>query len=118
MIGQAAPGPYTENTRINASSAAPVNMIVPGLAWSPNTIVVKAGDTITLNITNCTTFQHNFVGPGLGVSDQGVNVPVAGDATVKFTAPSTPGKYMFWCSVKTPNGTHAERGQTGEVIVQ
>ncbi|HLG72233.1 MAG TPA: cupredoxin domain-containing protein [Chloroflexota bacterium] len=120
MVGEAAPGPYTPTTPVAETSGTPVKVTVPGLAWSPNTITVKAGDNVTLNITNCTTFQHNFVAPSLGVSSDGIRVPAAGDnIEVTFKAPDKPGKYMFWCSVKPPNGlSHAERGQTGEIIVQ
>jgi plastocyanin len=48
-----------------------------------------------------------------------VDIPTAADATVTFKAPDKPGKYMFWCTV-APAGSlsHAERGMTGEVIVQ
>ncbi|MBV9120172.1 MAG: cupredoxin domain-containing protein [Chloroflexi bacterium] len=91
-----------------------------GLTFKDNVLVVKAGDTITLNITNCATFAHNITSSSLKI-DPPVQLPVGGtDVAVKFTAPTQPGTYMFWCST-TPPGTsvsHAERGMTGEVIVQ
>ncbi len=89
-----------------------------GLAFQANTIVVKAGDNVTLNITNCNTFLHQFLAPSLGVTNK-VDIPAGGDANVTFKAPDRPGKYMFWCPVEPPNGLpHAQRGQTGEIIVE
>lgn len=118
MTGEAAPGPYTENTRVTETAGTPVKVVVPGLSFAPNTIVAKPGDTVTLNITNCTTFQHNFYSPALNVTNK-LDIPAAADSTVTFKAPDKPGKYMFWCSVTPPNSlSHAERGMTGEVIVQ
>ncbi|HVA25114.1 MAG TPA: cupredoxin domain-containing protein [Chloroflexota bacterium] len=120
MTGEAAPGPYTENTRVTETAGAAVKVQTIGLAFRANTIVVKAGDNVSLNFTNCAAFQHDFISPALGVNTK-VNIPVGGDATVTFKAPNKPGKYMFWCN--TPSGpsnplNHAERGMTGEVIVQ
>ncbi len=118
MTGEAAPGPYTENTRVTATAGTPLKVIVPSLSFAPNTIVVKAGDSVTLNIINCTAFQHNFYSPALSVNNK-LDLPIAADTTVTFKAPDKPGKYMFWCTVTPPGAlSHAERGETGEVIVQ
>lgn len=118
VIGEAAPGPYKATAPVTETAGTPVKLQAIGVAFEANTIMVKAGDNVTLNITNCATFQHNFVSPALGVATK-VDIPVGGDATVTFKAPDKPGKYMFWCSVKPATGpSHAERGMTGEVIVQ
>jgi len=96
-----------------------VKLQAQGLTWVNNTIVVKAGQKIDVNLTNCSTFAHAFVSPSLGVSDK-VDLPAAADnVTFSFTAPNQPGKYMFWCPVTPPGGaSHASRGETGVVIVQ
>ena len=122
MIGQAAPGPYKENQRVAATAGAPVKLqaglFAGNLAFQANTITVKAGDNVTLNITNCGTALHQFMSPALGVTNK-VDIPQGGDANVTFKAPDRPGKYMFWCPVEPPGAaSHASRGQTGEVIVQ
>lgn len=93
-----------------------------GLTFRDNTLVVKAGQAVTLDVVNCSPFGHNFVSPSLKVSQ--VDLPkaatVADKTTIAFTAPTQPGKYMFWCSTVPQPGqpSHAERGMTGEVIVQ
>ena len=122
VIGQAAPGPYKENQRVAATAGAPVKLqaglFAGNLAFQANTITVKAGDNVTLNITNCGTALHQFMSPALGVTNK-VDIPQGGDANVTFKAPDRPGKYMFWCPVEPPGAaSHASRGQTGEVIVQ
>ncbi|MFI5266827.1 MAG: hypothetical protein ACHQ7M_05550 [Chloroflexota bacterium] len=120
MTGEAAPGPYTENTPVTETAGTPVKLQTIGFTFRANTIVVKPGDSVSLNFTNCATFQHDFISPALGVTSK-VDIPVSGDATVTFKAPDKPGKYMFWCN--TPSGptnplNHGERGMTGEIIVQ
>jgi plastocyanin len=120
VTGEPAPGPYTENGQVTATTGTPVKLQTIGITFQANTIVVKAGDNVTLNLTNCATFQHNFMSPALGVPNK-VDIPVGGDANVTFKAPDKAGKYMFWCS--TPSGptnplSHGERGMTGEIIVQ
>lgn len=93
-------------------------MFAPGTAYTPNTIVVKAGDSVTLNVTNCSTFAHTFISPGVGLTNK-TDVPTGGDVNITFKAPAKAGKYMFWCTVEPPSGLpHAARGQTGEIIVQ
>jgi len=89
-----------------------------GVSFQTNTITVKAGDKVELDFTNCATFAHNFTAPGLNTPV--VDIPgAAPNVPVTFTAPTTPGRYMFWCSI-APAGSpsHAERGMTGEIIVQ
>jgi len=104
----------TAGTAVKMQSVA----VGSGYPFQPNTIVVKAGDMVTLNITNCQTFLHQFVGPSLSITNK-VDIPGGGDANITFKAPDKPGKYMFWCPVEPPTGLpHAARGQTGEVIVQ
>ena len=122
VVGEAAPGPYTENQRITATAGQPVKIINANSPQNTpiflaNTIVVKAGDQITLNVTNCSTAFHNIQSPALKMNK--TDIPVGEDVTIRFTAPTQPGKYMFWCSAGPANGpTHAERGDTGEIIVQ
>jgi plastocyanin len=119
ILGQAAPGPYTEKARATVPSGTPTNILVRQLAFTTNTLVVKAGDTVNLTFTNCDTFAHNFISPSLK-ADPATDIPAAASSTaVSFTAPTQPGTYMFWCSVQPVGAlTHAERGMTGEVIVQ
>jgi len=119
VTGEAAPGPFTANGQVTAAPGTPVKLQNIGLTFQANTIVVKAGDPVTLNVTNCVTFAHNFLSPALGVNTA-VDIPAgASDVNITFNAPSKPGKYMFWCPLRPPGSlSHVERGMTGEVIVQ
>jgi plastocyanin len=99
------------------NAGTPGKVYVPGLYFAPNTITVKAGEQVTLNFTNCSTFAHNFTSPALGTPK--TDIPAGADVNVTFTAPSKAGKYMYWCSVQPPSSlSHGERGETGEIIVQ
>jgi plastocyanin len=88
-----------------------------GITFDTNTITVKAGEKVDLAISNCATFGHNFTSPSLKVEPVTIGAAAA-DVPVSFTAPTTPGKYMFWCTIASATGTHGERGMTGEIIVQ
>ncbi|MBV8083818.1 MAG: hypothetical protein JO247_03290 [Chloroflexi bacterium] len=95
-----------------------MNVQIVGLVFKTNTITVKAGDAVKLSFTNC-SFAHAFVAPSLGVPDKVDIAAGADNVAVSFTAPTTPGKYMFWCPIQPPGGlSHAERGETGVIIVQ
>ncbi|HEX6513666.1 MAG TPA: hypothetical protein VF157_15290, partial [Chloroflexota bacterium] len=119
ITGEPAPGPYQEEGRITVTAGQPAKLQAQGLVWVNNTLVVKAGQKVDVSMTNCSAFAHAFVSPSLGVNDK-VDLPAAADnVSFSFTAPSTPGKYMFWCPVQPPGGlSHASRGETGMVIVE
>ena len=75
------------------------------LAFSPATLDVSAGASVTVNYMNNSNLPHNiqfFDGsdssaPSLGASTVGTGPNDA--QTVSFTAPTTPGDYFFWCDV-------------------
>lgn len=119
ILGEAAPGPYTETGRATLTGGQAAKVLVGAVHYETNTFVVKAGDKVSLDVTNCDTFAHNFFSPSLKV-DPAVDIPGAANlVNVSFTAPTTPGTYMFWCSIQPVGAlTHAERGMTGELIVQ
>jgi len=95
-------------------------MTIVGLTFRNNTLVVQPGEKVSLDITNCATFQHNFFSPALKVDPATIIPGASAHTTVSFTTPSQPGMYMFWCSTKAAGQklSHGERGMTGEVIVQ
>ena len=90
-----------------AVSSAPVNtatIMIEQNQYSPNTIVVKAGSEVTLNLINksgggCT---QAFTIPKLGIQKI---VPLGSSDTVSFTAPGEPGKLSFMCSMGMYRGT-------------
>ena len=84
---------------------------IDSLKWQPNTLQVKPGQMVTIDVANTGMAPHGFFSPALKI----VNVPIDphGNASVKFTAPQQPGVYQFWCSVSA----HAVTGMVGEVVV-
>lgn len=94
--------------------------------YTPDTITVKAGDEITLNIENDGLVSHMFIIFKLG-TDAGdkydpedekniywkTEVLPGSSVSVKFTAPSEPGEYYVTCGL----GGHHEVGMVGKLIV-
>lgn len=66
----------------------------------PASYAVRPGQTVNVTVYNYDSGTHTFTAPTLGVSA----VIAAGSAnapqetTFKFTAPSQPGAYQWWCS--------------------
>jgi plastocyanin len=70
-------------------------------AFLPANFSVRAGDTVKVTVLNYDDMPHSFTSPMLGL-DEGIP---AGSAraphktTFTFTAPSTGGRYMWWCAL-------------------
>ena len=94
--------------------------------FTPDTIVVPAGETITLNFTNKGFVSHKYVIFKLGTTagksygdEDAVNIywsfevlPGHADSG-SFTAPSEPGEYFVTCGILG----HLEAGMKGKLIV-
>jgi plastocyanin len=61
--------------------------------WKPENLLLQAGGTVTLQITNADYMQHNFTFKGAKVAR---NLPVDKTTTIRFTAPAA-GTYRFYC---------------------
>lgn len=66
----------------------------------PASYVLRPGQTVNVTAYNYDSGPHTFTAPTLGV-----NAVIAGgsdkaphETTFKFTAPSQPGSYQWWCS--------------------
>ena len=75
------------------SSAASADITVKDYSFSPGTVSVKAGATVTVHNNGPST--HTVT------SDDGTsfNVSVDSGKDATFTAPSKPGTYKFHCSI-------------------
>lgn len=113
VAGQKAPGPYTPDGALDASSGQGAITATDSLKWQPNTITVKPGAKVTLNVKDTGATAHSFISPSLGVTTA-VAIPEQKTTAVTFTAPNQAGAYQFWCNIPG----HAEAGMVGEVIVQ
>lgn len=88
-------------------------------AFTPDTITVKAGETVNLTFSNTDNITpHNFIlrddAAGLNVD---IDVSAQESGSVEIT-PTTPGRYTFYCDKKLLffKG-HRERGMEGTLIV-
>lgn len=68
------------------------------VAYSPNTITVKTGSTVTLHLQNKegTSCIQAFTIPSLGIQKL---VPIGTTDTITFTAPNQPQQIAFMCSM-------------------
>jgi plastocyanin len=62
--------------------------------WRPEHVVVAAGQQVTFKVANSDYMQHNFTFKSAKVAK---NLPVGATTTIRFTAPSKPGAYWFYC---------------------
>jgi plastocyanin len=70
-------------------------------AFLPGDFSVKAGQSVTVTVTNFDTSPHSFDSPSLGVNE---TIPAGTDkaphtVTFTFKAPSKAGSYQWWCSL-------------------
>lgn len=109
------PGP-SQNSGITASTvpSGPVKTIsvsAKEFAYTPSTITVNKGDTVTINFTNNGTTAHNLTITELGVATKSIG-PGESDS-VTFT-PSASGSYKFFCSIDS----HRSLGLEGTLEVK
>ncbi len=99
------PAPSSNSSTSTSTSVATSAVSISGFAFSPASITVKAGTTVTW--TNNDPFTHNVVGDsapsGFGSSNFG------NGQTYSFTF-DTPGTYTYLCSI------HPQ--MTGTVVVE
>lgn len=90
--------------------------------FEPSTWTVKAGEQVTLEITNDGAVEHDWVllgsmitAPADGEKDVIFETEVAPGQTesVTFTAPATPGEYQVICEI----AGHLEAGMEGKLVV-
>lgn len=85
-------------------------------AFLPGNFTVHAGDTVTVTVSNYDNMMHSFTSSTLSASQLINQMIPAGSAgspsetTFKFTAPSKPGKYAWWCAVPCDPWAMAHNG--------
>jgi len=112
VVGQRAPGPFSPNGAVTVSNGQASIEGTDSLKWQPDVILAKPGEQVTLQVANKGNTVHNFLSPALNVSP--TDTPIQKTTEIRFSTPSQPGAYMFWCNIPG----HAEAGMVGEVIVQ
>lgn len=81
---------------------------VNGNAFSPSTVIVRAGDTTSIRFT-AQDKDYDFVQPDLGLSSK----LLRGKEQLIQVSPSTPGRYQFFC--QSCGGP--DKGPVGYLIV-
>lgn len=90
-------------------------------AYLPANFAVRAGQTVNVTVYNYDTGPHTFTAPSLGIN---AVIPAgteqaAHKVTFKFTAPSQPGSYQWWCSTPCDPWAMSEQGfMQGTVTVR
>jgi len=108
-------------TALNAA-ATPAQKIAVQLGdyrFMPDSITVKSGETVQLELTNTDTLTpHNFT---LKADSAGLDVDVdvsAGKTEVVDITPRAPGTYAFYCNKKLLFfKSHREHGMEGTLVV-
>lgn len=88
--------------------ALSMNMKSGNFFFEPSVINAKAGQDVNITFTESAGF-HTFV-----IDAIDLKATVSADGTVSFTAPTTPGRYEFYCDV----GSHAQLGMKGTLVVE
>ena len=104
------------------SSANSISTTATDFHFEPSSWTVKAGEEVTLSITNNGAVDHDWVllgsmitAPADGEKDVIFEAEVAPGQTeeVTFTAPATPGEYQVICEI----AGHLEAGMEGKLVV-
>ena len=70
-------------------------------AFLPADFSVKAGQSVTITVSNYDNSPHSFTAPSLGLDQRipGGSEKAPHTITFTFKAPSQPGSYEWWCSL-------------------
>jgi len=101
------------NGDVDGSGGRAASDMLDQMRYAPNSIRnVRPGQSIVLTVKNSGSIVHNVVAPELGVP-RAVRVDGGKTGSLTFTAPATPGRYLWWCN----EPGHAEAGMIGEFVV-
>ncbi len=118
---QSAPGPGESGFVVGTAAAPRVVRVIagPGYAFSPSTITVAKGETVTFAVTSMGGLTHEFmVGPADAVAADQAGTPEAADIGMMQTKSVTytfdgSGPYAFACHAPG----HYEAGMRGAIAV-
>ncbi|HUY70456.1 MAG TPA: cupredoxin domain-containing protein [Candidatus Baltobacteraceae bacterium] len=115
-IGSQGGSPYGSGSTTVASASGSTSLSVQlsnadgAYVITPNVIAVKAGESVTINVTNDGTMVHSFVIPDISVSVP--DLSPGQSAVLTFTAPAA-GNYTYYC----PIDSHKTLGMVGTLVV-
>ena len=85
-----------------------IDMVSGNFFFEPNTITASPGESIRIEFTENSGF-HTFV-----IDELDLSFSITEGEGLKFTAPTEPGSYAFYCDI----GSHRAFGMEGTLIVQ
>ncbi|MFA6407073.1 MAG: cupredoxin domain-containing protein [Candidatus Paceibacterota bacterium] len=103
----------SEPISVTEIPAKAIKISVSASGFSPNSFTVDAGDKIILAITSGDQYSHTFSFNNPVLSNLSVGVGAGETRTIEFTAPAK-GESTFQCGLPG----HADRGETGKMIVK
>lgn len=116
-----------------AESVKTIAVTAKEFSFTPNAIVLKAGQRVAIRLTNGGTMDHEFVSPLLksardvevkaeGVKVEGdeieeVEVEPGHSVTIEFTVTKA-ATFTFWCAEKFKGKLHRDLGMKGTITVR
>jgi plastocyanin len=93
--GSAGPGPSgSSGSSVSSSSSTGTSISISNFMYSPMTLSVKPGATIS--VTNKDSATHTLTASGPGGFNTG---NISHNQTKTFTAPTKPGTYQYICNI-------------------
>ena len=87
------------STTSAAASGGGPTITAQDFSFSPSTITVKAGQTVTITLKNTGQIKHNFTADaGSTGSTANVDLDPGSTQTLSFTAPTAAGTVSFHCA--------------------
>ncbi|NQV89382.1 MAG: cupredoxin domain-containing protein [Parcubacteria group bacterium] len=93
---------------LGGSADVNLNMVSGNFFFEPSIVNAAPGESIKITFTENSGF-HTFV-----IDELQLSFSIAAGEALKFTAPTEPGSYTFYCDI----GSHRAFGMEGTLIVQ
>ncbi len=105
----------TSRTTLTAQAkSSAISIEIKDYQFNPDTLDVKAGDTVRIAVKNNDPTLHTFTLNEAGVD---VSIPPGAERLVEFQAPP-PGKYIWYCIPHSDEGSAGRTGMVGSLTVQ
>lgn len=106
----AACGPGGGGSGGGGTNSTTINVEGHEFGYTPNSITVKPGESVTINFKNTGTVEHTFVIPQVNFK---LTAQPSQTAKGTFTAPTTPGSYEIHCDI----AGHKEANMIATLVV-
>jgi plastocyanin len=105
------PEPIQSPNPSNINEVKNINVVGTEFSFTPSTITLNNGDSVSLTFKNNGTYPHNLSIPDLNIATKTIK-PGEQD-TIQFTVSKT-GSFQYTCTIDS----HAAQGMTGTLTVQ